>query len=66
MLHDQPAIPDSPWEKVELGFFLFFPLFLVLWETAMTSLTGRDHEKPFSIFFYYSAFERENEKRQRK
>lgn len=65
-LHDQPATPESAWEKVEFGGFCFFPLFLVLWETGMTSLMGRDHEKPFSIFFYYSAFERENEKHQRK
>lgn len=26
-LHDQPAIPDSPWEKVEFGGFCFFLFF---------------------------------------
>lgn len=32
----------------------------------MTSLMRRDHRKPFSTFFYYSAFERKNEKHRRK
>lgn len=57
-----PIVPGKRWN---LGGFVFSS-FLVLWETGMTSLMGSDHEKPFSVFFYYSAFERENEKRQRK
>ena len=62
------TIPGKRWNSwgVVFVFCSFFFFFLVLWEIGMTSLMSWHHEKPFSIFFYYSASERKNEKCQRK